>query len=135
MTMIGTKTAFVAALAVAGAMTSQSLQPAHAAFDICKDARITVTNNTGAPVQVFDLDYIDTRIDRKRSENISNRVLKNGASYTWERNLEGVKDTKIKIRAQYRKLKSNGKWRLKTYNKHSSTKKCTGDTTYSITLR
>ena len=74
------------------------------------------------------------RIDRKRSENISNRVIEKGKSYTWNRNLEKVKNTEIKIRAQYQTLKSNGKWKWKPKNKLSVKKKCSGSPTFTINI-
>eukprot|EP00903_Cladosiphon_okamuranus_P003222 g3220.t1 len=106
MTYFGLKTAIVGALAVTGVFATQAIQPAEAGWDICKDVRIKVVNKTNNPIKLVDLDYIDMRIDRKRSENISNRVIKKGKSYTWERNLEKVKNAKIKIRAQYQTLKN-----------------------------
>ncbi|MEL7108994.1 MAG: hypothetical protein AAGJ68_06760 [Pseudomonadota bacterium] len=134
MTYFGLKTAIVGALAVTGVFATQAIQPAEAGWDICKDVKIKVVNKTKNPIRIVDLDYIDMRIDRKRSENISNRVIKKGKHYTWERNLEKVKNAKIKIRAQYQTLKGNGKWKLIPKNKLSVPKKCTGSTKFTINI-
>lgn len=97
-------------LAVAGSVSMMSTTPAAALFDICKDVRITAVNQTGGTIQIFDFDYWDFGSNRKRSENISNVTIENGKSYTVTRNLEGVNNAKTKVRVQFRKLKSNGKW-------------------------
>ena len=134
MTYFGLKTAMIGAIAVTGALATQATQPAEAGWDICKDVRIKIVNKTKNPINLVDLDYIDMRIDRKRSENISNRVIKRGKSYTWKRNLEKVKNADIKIRAQYQTLKGNGKWKWKPKNKLSSTKKCSGSPSFIINI-
>ncbi|MEM7327564.1 MAG: hypothetical protein AAF437_02420 [Pseudomonadota bacterium] len=121
-------------IAMTGAIATQAAQPASADWDICKNVRIKVVNNTSKPIKLVDLDYIDMRIDRKRSENISNRVIQKGKSYTWTRNLEKVKNAKVKIRAQYQTLKSNGKWKWKPKNKHSVVKKCSGSPSFTINV-
>ena len=126
--------ALATVIAIGGAMAGMSPNHAEAALDICKDVKITVFNKTGAPVKVFDLDYIDTRIDRKRSENITNRVIPAGGHYSWERNLEGVKNTVIKLRTQHKELNSKGRWRVKWVNTLSSPKKCAKGTSFTINL-
>lgn len=132
---LGLKTAMIGALAVTGVFVTQANQAAQADWDICKKVRIKVVNKTNKAIKLVDLDYIDMRIDRKRSENISNRVIGKGKSYTWTRNLEKVKNTDIKIRAQYQTLKSNGKWKWKPKNKLSSTKKCSGSPSFTINIK
>ncbi len=97
-------------LAMAASVSMMSTSPAAALFDICKDVRITAVNQTGGTIQIFDFDYWDFGSNRKRSENISNVTIENGKSYTVTRNLEGVNNAKTKVRVQFRKLKSNGKW-------------------------
>ncbi|MEL7033605.1 MAG: hypothetical protein AAGL97_07120 [Pseudomonadota bacterium] len=134
MTYFGLKTAMIGALAVTGVLATQATQPAQADWDICKDVRIKVVNKTNKSIKLVDLDYIDMRINRKRSENISNRVIEKDQSYTWTRNLEKVKNTKIKIRAQYQTLKSNGKWKWKPKNKLSAEKKCSGSPSFTINI-
>lgn len=134
MTYFGLKTAMIGALAVTGVLATQATQPAKADWDICKDVRIKVVNKTNKSIKLVDLDYIDMRINRKRSENISNRVIEKDQSYTWTRNLEKVKNTKIKIRAQYQTLKSNGKWKWKPKNKLSVEKKCSGSPSFTINI-
>ncbi|MCR9271203.1 MAG: hypothetical protein NXH72_14515 [Hyphomonadaceae bacterium] len=131
---LGLKTAMIGALAVTGVFVTQANQPAQADWDICKNVRIKVVNKTNKSIRLVDLDYIDMRIDRKRSENISNRVIEKGKSYTWNRNLEKVKNTEIKIRAQYQTLKSNGKWKWKPKNKLSAKKKCSGSPSFTINI-
>lgn len=135
MTYFGLKAAMIGAVAITGIMATQATQPAQADWDICKDVRIKVVNKTNKSIKLVDLDYIDMRIDRKRSENISNRVIEKGKSYTWTRNLEKVKNTNIKIRAQYQTLKSNGKWKWKPKNKLSSEKKCSGAPSFTINIK
>lgn len=124
----------IGVIAISGAIATQATQPASADWDICKDVRITVVNKSKNPIKLVDLDYIDMRIDRKRSENISNRVIKRGKSYTWTRNLEKVKNANVKIRAQYQTLKSNGKWKWKPKNKYSVVKKCSGSPSFTINV-
>ncbi|MBN9671022.1 hypothetical protein [Roseibium aggregatum] len=123
-------------VAVAGLASLSSPNEAHAMFDICKKVNITVQNQTGAPIQLFDLDYHDYGSNRKRSENITNRVIPNGGSYSWQRNLEGVNNAKTYIRAQFRKLKSNGRWDLGRYWwQNSATSVCSRGKSYRVVLR
>ncbi|WP_417670947.1 hypothetical protein [Roseibium sp.] len=121
------KTAAAAAvLAVAGIASIAPMDEAAAGFDICKKVKITVQNNTGAPIQLYDLDYRDLGSNRWRSENISNRVIPHGGTYSVKRNLEGVNNAKTFVRVQFRKLKSNGKWdRFNTWYADSQTITCT----------
>ncbi len=128
--------AAAAVVAVAGIGSLSVMDEAHAAFDICKKVRISVKNNTGGPVKLFDLDYRDYGSNRKRSENISNRVIANGKSYSWTRNLEGVNNARTHITAQYSRLKSNGKWHVNKYwYANSAASTCKRGKSYQIVLR
>lgn len=136
MKLIAKTFAAAAVLAVAGIATVSTMEQAHAGFDICKKVKITVKNKTGGPIKLFDLDYKDFGSGRMRSENISNRVIPHGGSYSWKRNLEGVNNAKTYIEAQFTKLKSNGKWDLKHYWwQNSATKVCSKGKRYTVTLR
>ena len=136
MTLIKKATTAAIALATAGIISSMTVAPASAGFDICKKVHINLKNLTGAPIQLFDLDYWDFGSNRKRSENISNRVLAHGASYRVTRNLEGVNNAKTFIRVQFRKLKSNGKWnRSQWWNADSSTSTCRRGKSFIIRFR
>ncbi|MES0812230.1 MULTISPECIES: hypothetical protein [unclassified Roseibium] len=129
-------TAAAAVLAVAGMASMATVDPAHALFDVCKKVKITVQNNTGKPIQLFDLDYRDLGSNRWRSENISNRVIPHGGKYSVRRNLEGVNNAKTFVRVQFRKLKSNGKWeRLKYWYADSATKTCSRGKSFKIVFR
>lgn len=130
-----TKTATIA-LATAAMISGMAATPATAGFDICKKVNISFTNMTGAPIQIFDLDYWDFGSNRKRSENFSNRVLAHGATHRVRRNLEGVNNAKTFIRVQFRKLKSNGKWnRSQWWNADSKTATCRRGKSFSIRFR
>ena len=107
------KTAAAASvLAIAGVASLGAVTPAAALFDICKKVNITVKNNTGQPIQLYDLDYRDLGSNRWRWVNIANRVIANGGTYSVTRNLEGVNNASTFVRVQFRKLKSNGRWNL-----------------------
>ena len=134
MTITFKAAALATVVAIGGAMAGMSPNQAEAALDICKDVQIRVINNTGAPVKVFDLDYIDTRIDRKRSENITNRVIPAGGSYFWKRNLEGVKNTVVKLRTQHKELNSKGRWKVRWVNTLSKPQRCTRGASFTINL-
>ncbi|MBD1549258.1 hypothetical protein [Roseibium aggregatum] len=131
------KTATAAAmLAVAGAASLSLTGQASAGFDICKKVHITVQNNTGGPIQLFDLDYRDFGSNRWRSENTPNRVIRNGGSFSVTRNLEGVNNAKTYVRVQFRKLKSNGKWdHSKYWYADSGTSICSRGQSYRIVFR
>lgn len=131
------KTATAAAmLAVAGAASLSVTAPASAGFDICKKVHISIKNNTGGPIQLYDFDYRDFGSNRWRSENTPNRVIRNGGSFSVTRNLEGVNNAKTFVRVQFRKLKSNGKWdRSKSWYADSATSVCTRGKSYRIVFR
>ena len=131
------KTAAAAAIVALGGVASLAgIQEAHAGFDICKKVKITVKNSTGGPVKLFDLDYHDYGSNRKRSENIKNRVIPNGGSYSWKRNLEGVNNAKTNVRAQYTRLKSNGRWdNARYWWSDSGASICSRGKSYRIVLR
>ncbi|AQQ05708.1 hypothetical protein B0E33_20825 [Roseibium algicola] len=131
------KTAAAASvLAIAGVASLGAVTPAAALFDICKKVNITVKNNTGQPIQLYDLDYRDLGSNRWRSENISNRVIAHGGTYKVTRNLEGVNNASTFVRVQFRKLKSNGRWNLlKTWYADSSTSVCRKGASYRIVFR
>jgi hypothetical protein len=137
MNLIAKTAAAATVVAVAGMASLSGMNDAHAiSFDICKKVKITVKNNTGKPIQLFDLDYKDFGSDRMRSENISNRVIANGGTYSVKRNLEGVKNAKTFVRVQFRKLKSNGKWNRSQYwYADSSTAVCTKGKKFRIVFR
>ena len=125
MSLFAKTAAAAAVLAVAGIASVAPINEAAAGFDICKKVKITVQNSTGAPIRLYDLDYRDLGSNRWRSENISNRVIPNGGSYSVKRNLEGVNNAKTFVRVQFQKLKSNGKWNvLNTWYADSSTFTC-----------
>ena len=124
------------AVAGAGALSAGTSTSAEAAFDICKKAKIKIVNQTGAPIKLFDIDYWDYGSNRKRSENISNRVLANGKSYTIQRNLEGVNNAMTHMIVQFHKLKSNGKWNYKYYwNAKGAKTMCTRGKTFKVVIR
>ncbi|WP_153770675.1 hypothetical protein [Labrenzia sp. CE80] len=136
MKLLATAAAAAAVCAIAGLATVAPMNEAEAAFDRCKDVKISVKNSTGAPIQVYDLDYRDLGSNRWRSENISNRVISDGGSYKWKRTLEGVNNAKTFIRVQFRKLKSNGKWdRLNTWYANSKTVTCKKGKTIKVNFR
>lgn len=123
-------------LAIAGVVSLGAVTPAAAMFDICKKVHITVKNNTGQPIQLYDLDYRDLGSNRWRSENIANRVIAHGGTYSVTRNLEGVNNASTFVRVQFRKLKSNGRWNLlKTWYADSSTSVCRKGGSYGIVFR
>ncbi|WP_428643749.1 hypothetical protein [Roseibium sp.] len=136
MRLISKSATAAAILAVAGVASLAAVAPASAGFDICKKVNITVKNNTGQPIQLFDLDYRDLGSNRWRSENISNRVIPNGGSYSVKRNLEGVNNANTYVRVQFRKLKSNGRWdHSKYWYADSNTSLCRRGASYRIVFR
>ncbi|MCP4318765.1 MAG: hypothetical protein GY789_22915 [Hyphomicrobiales bacterium] len=137
MTLLAKTTAAAAsAIAVAGIMSFASVTPAAALFDVCKDVTIKITNQTGGPIQLYDLDYRDLGSNRWRSENISNRTIANGGTYRTKLNLEGVNRASTFVRVQFRKLKSNGKWDLlNNWYFDSQTATCKRGKTYAVTFR
>lgn len=120
-------------LAVAGSLSLASVTPAAAAFDRCKNVSVTVTNMTGGPVQLFDVDYWDYGSNRKRSKNVRNLVLGHGDSRRMNLTLNGVNNARTYLTVQYRKLKSNGRWNLtQWWNARSNTALCRRGTRFSI---
>ncbi len=104
-------------------------------FDICKDIEIKLVNNLDEKVEVFDIDYYDPGTERWASEPFKNRVLSPGQSYTFERNLEGVKGTRSQIRAQYHKKDQQGKY-VGDWRSWSKRKECkSGKTEYTVYIK
>ncbi len=136
MRLVSRSATAAAFLAMAGVATLAAVAPASAGFDICKKVSITVKNNTGQPIQLFDLDYRDLGSNRWRSENISNKVIPNGGSHTEVRNLEGVNNASTFVRVQFRKLKSNGRWdHSKYWYADSNSATCSRGASYRIVFR
>lgn len=109
------KTTARALFATAALLTAASGAQAFG-FDICEDVTIKVVNNSGEPIQVYDINYYDYGQSLWRSEPTPNRVIAHGASWSDERNLEDVEDASTRVNIKYRTLGSNGRWK----DKHSA---------------
>lgn len=127
------KATAVATVLAAGVLSAAPFSPAMAA-DNCKNVVISVKNSTGRAIRVVDLDYRDYGSRIWRSEPTSNRVLASGARWSDKRRLENVNYETTRIRVQYQILKSNGKWKLKKYEKLSRAKRCTKGTRFYVNV-
>lgn len=102
-------------------------------FDSCKDVTIVVRNHTGEEVRIYDLDYYDYAVGIWRSEPLNNFNLRGGKSKFIERNLGSVNQARTQIRIQYRKLDSDGEYRIKTED-WSSSGVCSKGKTFEVKL-
>ncbi|MEP3276921.1 MAG: hypothetical protein ABJN26_24075, partial [Stappiaceae bacterium] len=110
-----------------------SVTPADAS-EHCKKVYIQVTNNTGAPIKMVDLDYRDYGSRKWRSEPTPNEVIPNGGTWQETRRLEKVNAELTKLRIQFKREKRSGKWH-KRENAYSGKATCTRGKIFKVTLR
>lgn len=110
--------------------------PASAAFrNTCKDVDITIKNETGKMVKVYDIEYYNDRTGLWKNMIFKDRALANNS--TWiekDRNLKKVRDVETKVRIQYREFK-NGRVRWKLLEKDSSKARCSHGNKFTVTLK
>jgi len=102
-------------------------------FDSCKDVTIVVRNHTGEEVRIYDLDYHDYGVGKWRSEPLNNFNLRNGKSKFIKRSLGAVNQARTQIRIQYKKLDSDGEYRIKAAD-WSSSAVCSKGKTFEVKL-
>ncbi|MBV7258329.1 hypothetical protein [Erythrobacter crassostreae] len=125
-----------AALTLAAAAAFGTAAPAMAA-NTCKNVQLEVINDTGAKINLVDIDYWDPAKGRDggwRSEPIPNETINDGDNWRETRNLEKVNKRSTKIRVEYRIKGRFGGWSVKKYKKNSGSFTCDARDTVSVTL-
>lgn len=109
-------------------------EPAQAfGFDICKKVKTKIVNRTGEQVKIYDLDYHDYGSDLWRSEPVDDFYMPANEVRFITRNLEKVNQARTQIRIKYKKLDSDGEYRVKAKD-WSSSSTCTKNKTYVVYL-
>jgi hypothetical protein len=116
-------------IATAAALSAAATGAAAAAS--CKHVKLQVLNSTGSSIRLVDIDYYDASTKRWRSEPTTNRVLDPGERHGDIRNLEGVRDHSVKVRAVYQ-VKHNGRWRLARNYAETGLATCTEGKRYRV---
>ena len=126
-------TALVAALTFGAGMAATTT--AAQASEHCKRVHISVSNPTGAPVKVIDIDYYDFGKRGWRKEGVKNRVLRRGQVWTWKKRLEKVGAERTAVRIKYRTYigKTFNKW-SKVQTVTSRTRVCHHNSTWKFRI-
>ena len=114
-------------------LAASVIAPSPASARSCHDANIVVINRTGAPIEVYDIDYFDDSQARWRSERIRDRVIGHGQSWVFERKLEGVGGEHTYMKVEYRKPR-NGRFRGR-FDAYSDPSTCYRGSTYRVVIR
>jgi len=106
-----------------------------AASDIhdCKRVKITIRNESGRAVQVFDLEYYDIAAASWRSETTPKRNLNQGAVWQEQRTLDDVNNAATKLRVRYRMLTANHLWEG-SYKDYSAPVRCSDGQRITLTI-
>ncbi len=82
--------------------------------NLCK-VKIKVTNNSNRQIRTVRVGVYDIRAKKWRLENIRNKTLRPGRSYSERANLPGIKGQRFKMNLHYKKRKGKFfKWGIKT---------------------
>ena len=103
-------------------------------FDICEDVTMRFHNNTGAAIQIYDVDYYDYGQGIWRSEPFENRVIQDGYYFSFTRNLEDVENADTLLRVRYRTTNGSGQWRG-NHRAQSNTFTCRHNSTANVYIR
>lgn len=120
----------VLAIAAALAFTALTANPAFAKN--CRKVYLQVSNATGAPIKIRDLDYYDTESEKWRSIAVKNEVI--GANAVWQetRTLAHVNNQKVKLKVKY-STKGKHFWKMhKPYV--SGSQMCSKGAAYRVTI-
>ena len=96
--------------AAAAFITVGASPQAHALGDTCKNVKIKVINARPVQIKVTKIEYYDYDRGKWRSEAFVNRKISKTKSYTWNRNLEHVKNDKTKVRITYKDHLGGTRW-------------------------
>jgi hypothetical protein len=124
-----TKAALAAAAFAATATTASAW-----GFDICEDVTMRLNNNSGQAIEIYDLDYYDFGQSIWRSEPLPDRVIQNGGSFSFTRNLEDVENAQTMLRFRYRATNSQGRWES-GYVAQSNTFTCRHNRSVTVSVR
>ena len=106
------------------------------ASEHCKRVYIEAINKTGKTVKVVDIDYYDYGSKKWRSEPTTNRILRNGESWSWRKRLERVNGEKTVVRIEYRTKTGKKIIRWSKKKRANSTKQvCNHGDAFKITLK
>lgn len=103
---------------------------------LCK-ANIRVVNNPGRWIKTKRAGVYDIQAKKWRHENIKDKKIGPGRSYTERANLPGIRNESFKINLHYKKAKKPGSKRfgLKTWKSPIKTKpQCTNGSTIEIRI-
>jgi hypothetical protein len=77
----------------------------------CKSVDIKVTNSYGKNIKVVNVFYYDIEDKKWRDDNVSDKVINNGKSHTFDRGLEYVGNEKItQWQVKFRYKEADGDW-------------------------
>ncbi len=123
----------IAAATVAGLLATS---PAHAG-NACRNVQLYFTNDTGANVNIVDIDYWDPAKGRNggwRSEPVINETVADGQTWRETRNLEKVNERRTRVRFEYRIKGRFGGWSFKKYTKKTGWSVCSDRDDMGVTV-
>ena len=131
---------FTAAAAVAAVASLSSVSvPAQAAlFNTCKNVRITIQNNTSLPIEARYLRVYDPHNDDWDTEQLTNKKIMPGASYTYKENLADVGGKAFKLKPYYRSLSQTSpgaaQWSSTVAGSSQDFERCDNDGAYTLSI-
>ena len=126
------KISAMTSLAIFGAAMALGASTANAS-EHCKDVTIAVSNQSGEPVEVYDMKYYDFGSGKWRNEALRNRVLGVGQSWAYIKRLERVGAERTQVMIMYRTLE-RGRWKVK-HKEYSTQRTCYRGSTFEVVLR
>ncbi|AEG00150.1 hypothetical protein Metme_1732 [Methylomonas methanica MC09] len=119
-------------LAIAAVMLLTALTPNQAFAKNCRKVYLQVTNATGGPIKIKDLDYYDTESEKWRSIRVKNEVIGSNAVWQETRTLAHVNNQNVKLKIKY---STKGKHFWKAHKPYvSGSQMCSKRAAYRVTI-
>ena len=130
---------FTSAAALAAvASFSSTPQPAQAAlFNTCKNVRITIRNSTSLPIEARYLRVYDHHGQDWDTEQLVNKKIIPGQSYTYTENLADVGGKEFTLTPYYRSLRqtsSGAKWTSTQAGSSRRFSRCSNGGSYTLSI-
>ncbi len=126
-----------ATLAAVASLTSVSVPAQAALFNTCKNVRITIQNNTSLPIEARYLRVYDPHSNDWDTEQLTNKKIMPGSSYTYKENLADVGGKAFKLKPYYKSLRqtsSGARWSSTVSGSSQKFERCDNDGSYSLSI-
>ncbi|MFQ6537838.1 MULTISPECIES: hypothetical protein [Aphanothece] len=126
-----------ATFAAVASLSSVSIPAQAALFNTCKNVRITIHNNTNLPIEARYLRVYDPHSEDWDTEQLTNKKIMPGSSYTYRENLADVGGKAFTLKPYYKSLRqtsSGAQWSSTVAGSSQDFSRCDNAGSYALTI-